>query len=367
MRTTILVLCGVMFIAGCASEAELTRSELNPDLETTMAPHLGGSDAGDCALRGDCIDPCSVNGADVYRGYFEGTTVPNVTENMWMGGYFEQIDDACHEFTYNQMMGFENSDRGNFLGDVDVIAVKSKPGIPLKISVEASNHSKLEPVVSIYDSLGQLLVVSQDLSHKGSTQIYMRSPIMIPTTGAVESIIPTEYYSDPSFFIAVEHLANYKKGWLKTCDDGDMEGGDRYGFILRVENDENTEANVVFPYFESGSKTYSGRIKRRGEVQYVSIIAPRSATMATVEVIPSSNREMIMSLIDTRYEQAVWVHTASYAAENSRTIKFENNKYVLEDSVTIKNEVVSVYRFTIALSDSIGYSGYGYTLNVTLE
>jgi len=324
---TINAALAALMLSGCADTDKYTLEDLSPNLSTTQAPHLAdGSDAGDCTSSEDCPNPVNPT-IDLYRGYFDGTTAEGVMPGLFENGYFEFIDSDCHTVM---------SSYGSYLGDVDTIAVSAKAGTPLKINVERSNYSKIRPTVSIYDRYGQLLMTSQDKSGDGNTQVYMRAP------------------HNEHFYVAVEESDNYNMGWSQKCHNG-YYGGDRYGFLLKIERDgtpNDTELGTV-----SGVKVYQGKLRRRGEVQYIKWELPGTTERVHVKLTASSGKSIIMSLINTKDGQAVWMNAGadSEVKENSyytSRLEYVNNEY---------------YSATLAIADAMGEYGYDYTLTITPE
>lgn len=308
---------GVLSLSGCASDVP----DINPYDGYQLVDYE--NDGADCLSN--C--PNELNDSrDTYRPYFEGTELAK--QDDYFAGYFGYLDNLCHEGEESEY-------------DTDIIMVRAVQGTPIRVNVaKAKTKSGLEPLVTLYDSDGRVLL-------QGESSASVSLSFITPTT---------------PFYLRVEDKGNAiryefrKTPDAEACRDGHTyRGGKDYGYSVNVRNDQAYIRNFGELV---GAKDYqSTQPVRAGEAAYYKVKNAGGGAVR-IKFVMTGNKTAapLVTQVDRRNGDYRWISTNDYVNPNKTDKKTFDllPQYADEDG----------YMWFV-LSDYYGVSEFSYTITAT--
>ncbi|MCL2325740.1 MAG: hypothetical protein FWC40_04485 [Proteobacteria bacterium] len=317
----------MLHLGGCADE--VTPSTFVPD-DTYYVPYKNNEDAGDCLSHQGCARPYNTLSGD-YASYFEGSLITS-DPNQYPNGYFGLIDADCHSYYDGREIVHG--------GDADYIGILAEAGTPMEILVTRTMFGAIEPVVTIYDRSGNLLLMNMAKTGDSPTAHQARVAFLAP--------------SDARFYIAVEEHANYENSWTPACANN-YRGGSRYGYIVKINKYDDLPRHELG--YLSGKETFNARIDKPGEANYIFWETDLNVDKVLVSVRrrTADNRHLPkLSSLNLKDRGYLWNHTGNLVSENIEIAPLYG----------VPADGGQRLRFGAVVSDFNGRHGYGFEVTV---
>ncbi|MGI5830302.1 MAG: hypothetical protein ACOX8U_09075 [Bradymonadia bacterium] len=279
-------------------------------------------DVGDCIVG--CPHPYNAN-TDLYEHK--------------SGGLFNVIDDDCHLV-----------DSQLYSADVDFIGIDStkvKPGDALEITVKPAPHSLLNPVLSVYDKFGKIMMVNLGQEGRRDSRVEFLLPKSLP------------------IYVAVEGLENYQLGHKASCSELKKRvGGKYYGYLLKVDTIAGVSGKEIGKIAVGDEKRERATLEKPGMAHYYFFTAPKGSKI-TVYVNPSTaaNEKMraILSGLKLSDKSLDWIRVGGLQKEDS-------NLLIQTDFSPLADETDSTLnKYGFVVFDYSGKGGADFTYDLTVK
>ena len=312
-----LFFTGVLCLSGCASDIH----DINPYDGYQLIEY--DQDGADCLSN--CPNALDEN-RDTYQPYFEGSEIPK--QDTYFAGYFGYLDDLCHEGEGSEY-------------DTDIVMVRAAQGTPIRVDVtKASAKSGLEPLVTLYDSDGKVLLQRESSASASLSFITPTTPFYLRIEDK-ENSIRYEFRKTPD---------------ASACRDGHTyRGGERYGYIVNVRNEQAYTRNFGELV---GAKDYqSTQPVRAGEAAYYKVKNADGGTIR-IKFVMTGNKSAtpLVTQVDRKDGDYRWISTTDYVDPN----KTDKKTFDLLPQYADGDGYL-----WFVLSDYYGVSDFTYTITAT--